>query len=294
MDKEILFPMAKINIGLNVVRKRPEDGYHILQTLFYPVDWRDALEVIPQESTDISTTVACGTPSDKMSCTFTATGIQIDGDPMNNLCVKAYNLLRERYPQLPAVNIHLEKQIPFGAGLGGGSSDGSHVLLALRKIFNLDISDSELESIAARMGADCAFFICQGAQYCEGVGHELEPYSLSLRGKHIVIVKPPFGVSTKEAYSGVKPVEPETSLYENLKRPISEWRNCIHNDFEDSVFTLHPELQQVKDSLYSHGAIYASMSGSGSAMFGIFDVPQPDCQSWFPMGYIARTTEALV
>lgn len=283
MDKEIMFPMAKINIGLNVVRKRPEDGYHILQTLFYPVDWRDAIEVIPQESAH-----------DAQPCAFTATGIQIDGDPMNNLCVKAYNLLKERFPQLPAVSIHLEKQIPFGAGLGGGSSDGSHTLLALRKIFNLDISDSELEAIAARMGADCAFFIRQGAQYCEGVGHELEPYSLSLKGKHIVIVKPPFGVSTKEAYSGVKPAEPETPLFEQLKRPISEWRHCIHNDFEDSVFPLHPELQTVKDTLYSHGALYASMSGSGSAMFGIFDTPQPSCQSWFQEGYIARTTEALI
>lgn len=282
MDKEILFPMAKINIGLNVVRKRPEDGYHILQTLFYPVDWRDALEVIPNPSSDTTN-----------PCTFVASGIRIDGDPMNNLCVKAYNLLKERFPQLPAVSIHLEKQIPFGAGLGGGSSDGSHTLLALRKIFSLDISDSELEALAARMGADCAFFIRQGAQYCEGVGHELEPYPLSLSGKYIVIVKPPFGVSTKEAYSGVKPVEPETPLYEHLKRPVSEWRHFIHNDFEDSVFPLHPELQQVKDTLYAHGALYASMSGSGSAMFGIFDAPQPSCQTWFPTGYQARSLTSL-
>lgn len=279
MDKEILFPMAKINIGLNVVRKRPEDGYHILQTLFYPIDWRDALEVIPNGTDRV---------------TFHATGILIDGDPMNNLCVKAYNLLKERFPSLPGVDIHLEKQIPFGAGLGGGSSDGSHVLLALRKIFDLDITDSGLESIAARMGADCAFFIRQGSQYCEGVGHELESYPLSLKGRHIVVVKPPFGVSTKEAYSGVKPVQPETPLCEHLKRPISVWRDCIHNDFEDSVFPLHPELQTVKETLYSHGALYASMSGSGSAMFGIFDTPQPDCQSWFPEGYISRSTPALV
>lgn len=284
-DKEIMFPMAKINIGLNVVRKRPEDGYHILQTLFYPIDWRDALEVIPK---DTDTEGTCAQP-----CTFHASGIQIDGDPMDNLCVRAYNLLKERFPQLPAVDIHLNKQIPFGAGLGGGSSDGSHTLLALRKVFGLDSSDSELESIAARMGADCAFFIRQGAQYCEGVGHELEPYPLSLRGKHIVVVKPPFGVSTREAYSGVKPAVPEVPLYELLKRPISEWRDCVHNDFEDSVFPLHPELQTVKDTLYQQGALYASMSGSGSAMFGIFNTAQPNCQSWFPQGYIARTTVAL-
>lgn len=275
-------PMAKINIGLNVVRKRPEDGYHILQTLFYPIDWRDELEVTPQPSNDAS-----------QLCTFTATGIQIDGDPMNNLCVKAYNLLRERFPKLPAVSIHLDKQIPFGAGLGGGSSDGTHTLLALRKLFNLDISDDELEALAARMGADCAFFIRQGAQYCEGIGHELTPYPISLKGYHIVVVKPPFGVSTREAYSGVKPVQPATPLFEYLKLPITEWRNYIHNDFEDSVFPLHPELQQVKDTLYDHGALYASMSGSGSAMFGIFATSQSDCQSWFDPSYIARSTQAM-
>lgn len=283
MDKVIFFPMAKINIGLNVVRKRPEDGYHILQTLFYPVDWRDALEVIPNGTDRV---------------TFHATGIQIDGDPMNNLCVKAYNLLKERYPSLPGVDIHLEKQIPFGAGLGGGSSDGSFTLLALRSLFSLDISNADLEAIAARMGADCAFFIRQEvpgtpAQYCEGVGHELNPYPLTLRGRHIVIVKPPFGVSTKEAYSGVRPVQPEVSLFETLRLPISEWRDSIHNDFEDSVFPLHPELQAVKDTLYTHGALYASMSGSGSAMFGIFDTPQPDCQTWFPEGYLARCSSAI-
>lgn len=292
-DKEILFPEAKINLGLFVTRKR-EDGYHILQTLFYPIDWRDALEILLLD--DQPGTVK-----------FSQTGITVDCDPELNLCVKAYRLLQERFPDLPAVSMHLEKQIPFGAGLGGGSSDGAHALLMLRKMFDLPVSDADLEAIAARMGADCAFF-CRcanlyntnnnggqlSAQYCEGVGHELEYHPLSLKGKYIVIVKPPFGVSTKEAYSNVHPIKPETDLNILLNKPVEEWKDCIKNDFEDSVFPLHPELQQVKDTLYKHGALYASMSGSGSALFGIFDSEQPDCQQWIDSDYAARGHWALV
>lgn len=292
-DKEILFPEAKINLGLFVTRKR-EDGYHILQTLFYPIDWRDALEILKADA-------APGTVQ------FKQTGIAVDCDPELNLCVKAYRLLQQRFPDLPAVAMHLEKQIPFGAGLGGGSSDGAHALLMLRKMFDLPVSDADLETMAARMGADCAFF-CRcanqynttgnngqlSAQYCEGVGHELQPHTLSLKGKYMVIVKPPFGVSTKEAYSNVHPEKPETDLCELLNLPLEEWKSCIKNDFEDSVFPLHPELQQAKDTLYAHGAVYASMSGSGSALFGIFETEQPDCQAWFGEGYTARGHWALV
>lgn len=292
-DKEILFPEAKINLGLFVTRKR-EDGYHILQTLFYPIDWRDALEILLLD--DQPGTVR-----------FSQTGITVDCDPELNLCVKAYRLLQERFPDLPAVSMHLEKQIPFGAGLGGGSSDGAHALLMLRKMFDLPVSDGDLEAIAARMGADCAFFCrCANlyntnnnggeltAQYCEGVGHELEPHPLSLKGKYLVIVKPPFGVSTKEAYSNAHPMKPETDLNLLLNKPVEEWKDCIKNDFEDSVFPLHPELQMVKDTLYKHGAIYASMSGSGSALFGIFDDEQLDCQQWFETNYAVRGHWALV
>lgn len=292
-DKEILFPEAKINLGLFVTRKR-EDGYHILQTLFYPIDWRDALEIIPINENP-------GTVK------FKQTGIVVDCDPELNLCVKAYRLLQQKFPDLPAVSMHLEKQIPFGAGLGGGSSDGAHALLIIRKLFNLPISDSELESLAARMGADCAFFCrCANqyntfanngnltAQYCEGVGHELEYHPLSLKGKYLVIVKPPFGVSTKEAYSNVHPMKPVKDLCNLLMLPLEEWKTSIKNDFEDSVFPLHPELQKAKDILYAHGAIYASMSGSGSALFGIFNEDQPQCQNWFEQGYQVKVHEALV
>jgi len=207
--------------------------------------------------------------------------------------MRAYRLLQERYPDLPPVEMHLEKQIPFGAGLGGGSSDGSHALLMLREMFGLDISDADLEGQASRMGADCAFFCRTGAQYCEGVGHELQPHPLSLRGKYLVVVKPPFGVSTREAYSGVHPQVPAIDLDRLLQRPIEEWHDTIHNDFEDSVFPLYPQLAETKQALYDHGARYASMSGSGSALFGIFDTEQADCAEWFPEGYQARGHWAL-
>ena len=291
----ILFPEAKINIGLLVTRKR-EDGYHILQTLFYPIDWCDALEIVPR--TDMAGREVLWMPD----------GIAVDCDPEQNLCVKAFRLLEQRYAErMTSVEMHLLKQIPFGAGLGGGSSDGAHALLMLRELFDLPATDAELEALAARMGADCAFFCRCGnqrntaangqrmeAQYCEGIGPELQRDGLTLRGKYLVVVKPPFGVSTREAYSGVRPKLPEVSLDELLRRPITEWRHTVHNDFEDSVFPLHPELAAVKQQLYDRGATYASMSGSGSALFGIFDTEQADCHTWFGEGYVTRGHFALV
>lgn len=298
----ILFPQAKINLGLFVTRKR-EDGYHILQTLFYPIDWRDSLEILEQQQS--SSTSFIGTEDGRIR--WYQTGIQVNCDPESNLCVKAYRLLHKRFCDLPKVDMHLEKQIPFGAGLGGGSSDGAHALLMLRKMFDLDINDCDLEALAAQMGADCAFFCRCGnqintanngglmsAQYCEGIGHELECHPLSLKGKYIVVVKPPFGVSTKEAYSNVHPIKPQIDLCDLLNLPLEQWGDCIHNDFEESVFPLHPELLEAKEILYQHNAIYASMSGSGSALFGIFDNDQPSCQTWFSDGYLARCHAALV
>lgn len=299
----IVFPEAKINIGLFVTRRR-EDGYHILQTLFYPIDWCDALEIIEKQT---STPKGDYIETQDGKVTWFQTGITVDCDPEQNLCVKAYRMLQSRYPDLPAVEMHLQKQVPFGAGLGGGSSDGAHALLLLRALFHLDVSDAELEQMAAKMGADCAFFCRCGNQlntadneakmsayYCEGVGHELEPHPLSLKGKYIVVVKPPFGVSTREAYSGVHPTMPEESLDQLLNLPLAAWKDCVHNDFEDSVFPLYPALATVKQTLYSHGAIYASMSGSGSAMFGIFDQEQSDCADWFTPDYQVRGHWALV
>ena len=264
------FPHAKINLGLFVTR-RLENGYHILQTLFYPIEWRDAVEIIAE--------------GEKGECRIVLSGLAIDGDPESNLCVKAYRRMQRLFPDLPGCTIYLKKIVPFGAGLGGGSSDGAHVLLMLREMFDLDISNEALEKEAAALGADCAFFCRDGAQYCEGIGSEMEPYPLSLKDKHIVVVKPPFGVSTREAYSNVKPEMPEVPLCELLKKPVEEWKNCIVNDFEKSVFPLHPELAVAKQTLYDHGAIYASMSGSGSALFGIFDKEPQDIDKWFGEGY---------
>ena len=218
------------------------------------------------------------------------TGIAIGGDAEQNLCVRAYRRLAQRCPGLPAVEMHLEKRIPFGAGLGGGSSDGAHALLMLRRMFELDLTDAELEAEAAAMGADCAFFCRTGAQYCEGVGHELEPHPLTLRGLHAVVVKPPFGVSTREAYAGVRPQQPVIPLPQLLERPVGEWRDAVVNDFEASVFPLHPELAEAKRRLYAAGALYASMSGSGSALFGLFEAaPTEEPTAWFPEGWEARS-----
>ena len=299
----ILFPEAKINIGLNVTRRR-DDGYHILQTLFYPINWCDALEILPHNA---DSEVKYSQKSTDERVYWRQSGISVDCDIEQNLCVKAYRILLERFPNLPAVDMHLEKHIPFGAGLGGGSSDGAHALMMLRNMFHLEVSDQELELMAARMGADCAFFCRCGntintagnrgkmqAQYCEGIGHELVPHPLSLQGKYLIIVKPPFGVSTREAYSGVKPKIPAESLDKILTRPIIEWKDCIHNDFEDSVFPLYPQLKHTKQALYAHGALYASMSGSGSALFGIFEEEQHDCASWFDSDYAVRGHWAMV
>lgn len=290
----ITFPEAKINIGLFVTRRR-EDGYHILQTLFYPIAWNDALEII---ATDDGT---------QGNVSWRQEGIQVDCDPEQNLCVKAYRLLEKHAGGLPSVEMTLQKQIPFGAGLGGGSSDGAHALLMLRKMMGLRVTDAELEGMAAKMGADCAFFCRCGnglntadndarmqAQYCEGIGYELQPHELTLKGKYIVVVKPPFGVSTRQAYSGVKPVMPAVALDELLKKPIEEWKDCVHNDFEDSVFPQFGELAEAKARLYAKGAVYASMSGSGSALFGIFDHECKDCATWFGEGYQTQGHWALV
>jgi 4-diphosphocytidyl-2-C-methyl-D-erythritol kinase len=278
-DKEIEFPNAKINIGLLVTERLP-NGYHKLQSLFYPVDWCDALEVVPIG--------AVGT------CRLTISGIRVDGDPESNLVVKAYRRLQQLFPQLPGVEVHLEKQIPFGAGFGGGSSDAARMLIMMRRLFHLPLTDEALEREAAALGADCTFFCRRGAQYLEGVGAELTPYPLSLQGKFLLLVKPSVSISTREAYSHVTPQRPAVPLYELLQQPLETWRETIHNDFEDSVFPLHPELAQVKETLYRLGARYASMSGSGSAFFGIFDQAPIDAQSAFPTDYQVRCVAATV
>ncbi|HPF50424.1 MAG TPA: 4-(cytidine 5'-diphospho)-2-C-methyl-D-erythritol kinase [Draconibacterium sp.] len=247
----ICFPNAKINIGLNVVEKRT-DGYHNLETIFYPVKLSDALEIVKSEKTE-----------------FTTSGIPIDGDSENNLVLRAYRLLQAEF-DLSAVKIHLHKMIPFGAGLGGGSADAAFALKMLNRIFNLNLSTSELESYASKIGADCPFFIQNKPTFAHGIGDQFKEVKVDLSNYKVVIVKPPYSVSTAEAYRNIQPAKADFDLMNIASLPIDEWKNVIRNDFENSVFPIYPEIKEIKQKLYNAGAIYASMSGSGSAVFGIF------------------------
>ena len=260
----ITYPIAKINLGLNVVERRP-DGYHNLQTVFYPVPLTDALEVQPM--TD-------GFPS-AVACDLKVSNIQIEGDEQRNLVVRAYQLLKADFPQLPRLHTHLWKGIPTQAGMGGGSSDCAYMIMLLNEMFGLGLSEAQMIDYAARLGADCAFFIWSKPCYAEGIGERLQPVTLDLSGWHIAVVRPDIPVPTKEAFSRITPHYPKKNCREVVMQPVETWREDLINDFEESVFALHPELGAVKDRLYDMGATYAAMSGSGSALFGLFrDAPE--------------------
>lgn len=260
----ITFPNAKINLGLNITAKRP-DGYHNLETVFYPVPIEDALEIHVQHNS-----------TDKKFALHQA-GMEITGNAEDNLVVKAYLLLDKEF-NLPPVDIHLYKHIPSGAGLGGGSSDAAFMLKLLNERFELKLTNEKLEEYAATLGADCAFFIKNTPTYAEGIGNIFSPLSLSLKGYQILLVKPDIFVSTREAFSLVRPHKPEYSLKEIITHPISEWKEQMVNDFETSVFPQYPVIGEIKEELYKNGAIYAAMSGSGSSVFGLFapDIAIPD------------------
>lgn len=262
----ITFPHAKINIGLQVTERRP-DGYHNLDTVFYPIPLHDALEIIVAEGADYD-------------CRIHLSGVNIEGDPDSNLVVRAYRLLAQDYP-LPPVDIYLHKHIPTGAGLGGGSADASFMLRLLNEAFSLGVSTEQLEAYAAQLGADCPFFITGTPVYATGIGNEFHPITLDLSGMYIVVVKPDVFVSTKEAYSMVQPEKPAITLDKKIARPISEWRDTISNDFEKGIFALHPELETIKSKLYELGATYAAMSGSGAALFGLFTSEVDDIEQHF-------------
>ena len=262
----INFPCAKINLGLNIVSKRP-DGYHNLETVFYPVNLTDALEIklMGEEF-----------PSDT-PCDLKVTGNAIECDESQNLVVKAYDLLASDF-NIPRVHAHLYKRIPSQAGLGGGSSDAAFMIRLLDERFRLNIGNAEMERYAARLGADCAFFVTAEPSFATGIGNVLEPadgVEEQLHGRYIAIVKPDVQVSTKEAYSHIHPAEPEKSCKQIVRQPIETWRSELTNDFEQPVFGMCPLLSTIKDKLYSLGAIYAQMSGSGSALYGIFN-ERPD------------------
>lgn len=247
----ILFPNAKVNLGLDVLRKLP-DGYHNIETLFYPLQLTDILEIIP---------------SDDFS--FVQTGIPIEGNTENNLVVKAYRLMQKKF-QLQNVHIHLHKVIPFGAGLGGGSSDAAFMLKVLNQLFQLNLSNETLHQEAVQLGSDCPFFILNQPVFAEGRGERFSTFPFSLKGYFMLLITPNVVVSTQRAYDYVQPEIPAVSLKERLKMPLVEWKEKVENNFERSVFQSFPELGVLKQKLYDCGAIYASMSGSGSSLFGIF------------------------
>lgn len=247
----ISFPNAKINLGLNILSKRP-DGYHNLSSCFYPINWKDILEIIPAKKLK-----------------FTSSGVKIPGNITDNLCLKAYNLLYEDF-QIPPVHIHLHKIIPIGAGLGGGSSDASFTLKMLSEIFNLSLSIGQLEKYASQLGSDCPFFINNKPTLVSGTGNQFKTTTLNLSGKFIVLIYPEIHISTKEAYSGITPSIPEQSINHILNGAIDNWQFQLKNDFENSVIAHYPEIISIKEKLLDNGAIYSSMTGSGSAVFGIF------------------------
>lgn len=255
----ITFPLAKINLGLNVVERRP-DGYHNLQTVFMPVPLTDALEVHEMDA---------AFPSE-VDCDLKVTNIAVEGDEQRNLVVRAYNMLKAEFPQMPRVHAHLRKDIPTQAGMGGGSSDCAAMLLLLNRMFSLGLTQQQLIDRAARLGADCPIFILNRPAYAEGIGEKLTPIELSLQDYYLAIVRPIIPVPTKEAFSRIKPHMPAKNCLDIVRQPIDTWCHELVNDFEESVFALHPEIGAVKQRLYDLGAVYAAMSGSGSALFGIF------------------------
>jgi 4-diphosphocytidyl-2-C-methyl-D-erythritol kinase len=262
----IAFPNAKLNIGLNITERRP-DGFHNLESVFYPVQWCDALEILPSEET-----------------AFSSSGIPIPGSAESNLCLKAYHLLKADF-ELPPVKLHLHKNIPIGAGLGGGSSDAAFALKLLNELFTLNISVEKLEDYARKLGSDCAFFIRNKPVFAYEKGDIFEPVELDLSNYFCLIVYPNLHITTAEAYSKIKPHKPETNLKKAIANGIENWPKTITNDFETALFPTYSVLLKLKEQLYEAGAVYASMTGSGSAVFGIFKEEIP-AELGFPVNFL--------
>lgn len=261
----VVFPNAKINIGLFITGKRP-DGFHNLVSCFFPVPWHDVLEVVE---------------SDQLA--FESSGISIPGNTEDNLCLKAYHLLAADY-DLPPVKIHLLKKIPIGAGLGGGSADATYMLKACNQLFDLKIDDHQLETYAGKLGSDCPFFVKNQPVIARGTGNEFEEIDLDLKGKFLVMVNPNLHVSTAEAYGGLRGYSTEPDLKEWLQSPMSSWQGKVKNDFEASIFQKYPAIASVKEKLYEMGAQFACMTGSGATVLGIFE-KEMDVKSHFPEDY---------
>ena len=282
----IVFPNCKINLGLHILRKRT-DGYHDLETVFYPIALYDVLEIIHDTGYGIR-----NTGDKEPSLQFSGSGFLINGYPDDNLCVKAYNLLQIDFPQLPAIQMHLHKAIPTGAGLGGGSADAAYTLLLVNKQFQLNLSTNQLTNYALQLGSDCPFFIINKPCFATGRGEILEPIAIDLSAYKFIIVNPGIHISTANAFSDVTPALPAKSVKEIIQQPVETWKNELINDFEKPVFSQHPEIETIKNKIYDSGAIYASMSGSGSTVYGIFekdDVPKFN----FPSNYFIKELNAV-
>ncbi|MBL7863663.1 MAG: 4-(cytidine 5'-diphospho)-2-C-methyl-D-erythritol kinase [Cyclobacteriaceae bacterium] len=247
----VSFPGCKINLGLQVVSRRP-DGYHNINTCFFPLAWSDVLEILPAPT-----------------FSFSQTGLTIPGDTDDNLCVKAYQLLKKDF-KLPPIQMHLHKVVPLGAGLGGGSADGAHTLMMLNKTFQLNISNDQLLHYASMLGSDCAFFIGSRPALGTGRGEVLTDLDISLKGYYLTVIVPAIHVATADAYRRVVPKEPAEALRTIVSSPVTQWKTRLLNDFEPSMFQQHSAIGKLKAALYDAGAIYAAMSGSGSAVYGIF------------------------
>lgn len=259
----LLFPNSKINFGLYIVAKR-NDGYHNIESILWPVPWRDILEVVPA-------------PDGKFQ--FTQTGIPLQITDENNLVVKVWIFMQERFDLSP-VHIYLHKTIPSGAGLGGGSSDAAYTIKALNSLFSLKLSTKRMQSFAAKFGSDCPFFIDEKPHFVAGTGTLLAQTKLDLTGYHIGIIKPDISISSAEAYKNIE-LKSSPSHWENVTSYPYEWRHKVVNQFEEWLMLKNPELMQFKDKLYSHNAFYASLTGSGAAIYGLFE-EAPRMNEWFP------------
>ncbi len=264
-----VYPCAKVNLGLYVVERRA-DGYHNLQTVFYPIPLCDELTVSLASGTEDSMQIG---------------GIPLDGEVKDNLVMRTVRLLREEF-DIPPLHIVLQKNIPSGAGLGGGSSDAAFMMRLLNEMFSLGLCNEQMEHRVSRLGADCAFFIQCRPTMAEGIGDVFSTINISLEGKYLVLVKPDDFVSTKEAYSMVSPTAPTYALRPTIEGDIALWKERLYNDFEKSVLPLHPTILNIKDELYRQGALYAVMSGSGSSVFGIFDHPLPHASEIFAPHFV--------
>lgn len=250
----VSFPNCKINLGLRILRKR-NDGYHDLETVFYPLPHFDIIELI-HGSDDL---------------VFSGSGLRVAGEPANNLCFKAIQLLKKDFPELPAMRMHLHKNIPMGAGLGGGSADGAFTLQLINQKFRLGLSREQLLGYALQLGSDCPFFIINKPCIAYGRGEQLEEISIDLSDYGVLLVHPGIHVNTAEAFSGINPAEPAKPVRTIIQQPVNTWKNELINDFETTVFSKYPAIKSIKESLYSKGAIYAALSGSGSTVYGIFE-----------------------